>query len=126
MPMGGDGGSNGTQQMQMRNAKTDSDRATALTAINQVGATALAFIPYVGPLLSALASGVGAAANAKAQEDAKKKMQAAQEGPVGGGSAMGVIQAPQIGMAPGSQNQPDQMGSFLSSLGQTRQSGGFA
>jgi hypothetical protein len=125
--MGGGGtGAGYQQQAGMAAAKRDSDTANTLSAVNQVGATALTFIPYVGPLLSALASGIGAAANAKAQEDAKKKMQAAQEGPVGGNSATGVIQAPQIGMAPNQSNPPDQMGSFLSSLGQTRQSGGFA
>lgn len=127
--IGGSGGMGGVSaplsQIQMRAAKRDSDTANTLSAVNQVGATALSFIPYVGPLLSAIASGIGSAANAKAQEDAKKKMEAAQNAGQGGNSATGVIQGSQIGQQPQPAN-PNQMGSFLANLGQNRQYGGYA
>ena len=112
------------QAAQMAAAKRDSDTASGLTAVNQVGATALSFIPYVGPLLSALASGIGAIANSKAQADAKKKMEMAQQGPaVPGNSATGIIQGQQIGQAAGQQQGGggnNDINTFLSGLGQQR------
>ncbi len=112
------------QQAQMTSAKRDSDTASALTAVNSVGATALAFIPVVGPILSALAGGIGAAVNAKAQDDAKKKMASAQQGgPVQGNSATGLIQGSQIGQSPQQSQRPDtnHINDFLASLGTSQQ-----